>query len=50
MYGFPTYDISEVVNPAGEEEYEQLLDELNTMRNALYTDYCIFVIKYQTLS
>jgi hypothetical protein len=35
IYGFPQHDISEVVNPAGEEEYEQLLEELNTMRNAL---------------
>jgi hypothetical protein len=35
-YGFPLYDISEVVNAAGEEEYEELLEELNTMRNALF--------------
>jgi hypothetical protein len=35
VYGFPAYDISELVNPAGEEEFEDLLDELNTMRNAL---------------
>jgi hypothetical protein len=34
-YGFPQYDISEVVNTAGEEEFEDLLKELNTMRNAL---------------
>jgi hypothetical protein len=35
VYGFPKYDISEVVNPAGEEEYQQLLDELLDTRNAL---------------
>jgi hypothetical protein len=35
VYGFPQYDISEVANPAGEEDYEHLLEELNTMRNAL---------------
>jgi hypothetical protein len=35
MYGFPKYDISEVINPAGEQEYEELLDELNDMRNTL---------------
>jgi hypothetical protein len=34
-YGFPKYDISEVVNPTGEKEFEDLLKELNTMRNAL---------------
>ena len=28
VYGFPQYDISEVINPAGEEEYQELLDEL----------------------
>jgi hypothetical protein len=34
-YGFPKYDISEVVNPAGEEEYQHLLDELLEVRNKL---------------
>jgi hypothetical protein len=34
-YGFPKYDISEVVNPAGEDEYQQLLDELLETRNML---------------
>jgi hypothetical protein len=34
-YGFPKYDISEVVNPAGEEEYQHLLDELVELRNVL---------------
>jgi hypothetical protein len=34
-YGFPQYDISEVANPAGEEQYEKLLEELSTMRNVL---------------
>jgi hypothetical protein len=27
-HGFPQFDISEVVNPAAEEEYQHLLDEL----------------------
>jgi hypothetical protein len=35
VYGFPQYDISEVANPAGEEEYQQLLDELLDIRNTL---------------
>ena len=35
LYGFPQYDISEVANPAGEEEYQSLLDELNETRNLL---------------
>ena len=29
VYGFPQYDISEVVNPAGEDEYQDLLNDLN---------------------
>jgi hypothetical protein len=33
--GFPEYDISEVVNPAGEEEYEELLKELLETRKKL---------------
>ena len=28
-YGFPAYDITEVVNPAGEQKFQTLLDELN---------------------
>jgi hypothetical protein len=36
LYGFPQYDISEVVNPAGEERYQNLLDELNETRNLLF--------------
>jgi hypothetical protein len=36
LYGFPQYDISEVVNPAGEEGYQNLLDELNEVRNLLF--------------
>ena len=32
-YGFPKYDISEVVNPAGDNEHEELLQELNDTRN-----------------
>jgi uncharacterized protein YdhG (YjbR/CyaY superfamily) len=35
VYGFPEYDISEVANPAGEEEYQELLDELLEIRNTL---------------
>ena len=35
LYGFPQYDISEVANPAGEEGYQSLLDELNETRNLL---------------
>jgi len=35
VYGFPQYDISEVANPAGEEEYQELLDELLDIRNTL---------------
>jgi hypothetical protein len=36
LYGFPQHDISEVVNPAGEEGYQNLLDELNKTRNLLF--------------
>lgn len=35
VYGFPTYDISEVINPAGENEHILLLDELMEVRNSL---------------
>ena len=35
VYGFPQYDISEVVNTAGEEEYQELLNELTGTRNLL---------------
>jgi hypothetical protein len=34
-YGFPQYDISEVVNPAGEQEFQELLDEIMEVRNLL---------------
>jgi hypothetical protein len=34
-FGIPQYDISEVVNPAGETEFQELLDELNEVRNTL---------------
>jgi hypothetical protein len=34
-FGDPEEDIVEVVNPAGEEEFQDLLDELNEMRNLL---------------
>jgi hypothetical protein len=33
--GFPQYDISEVVNPAGEEEHQELLNELMKTRKKL---------------
>lgn len=33
--GDPDKDIAEVTNPAGEEEFQHLLDELNEMRNLL---------------
>jgi hypothetical protein len=35
LYGSPQYDISEVINPAGEEKYQKLLDELLETRNLL---------------
>ena len=34
-YGFPQYDITEVVSPAGEQKFQTLLDELNEVRNKL---------------
>jgi hypothetical protein len=34
-YGFPEHDITDVVNPAGEEKFQRLLDELNQVRNML---------------
>ena len=34
-YGFPKEDISEVVNSAGDDEFQGLLDELNKTRNML---------------
>jgi hypothetical protein len=34
-FGDPEYDIVEVVNPAGENEFQELLNELNEMRNLL---------------
>jgi hypothetical protein len=36
-YGIPQYDISEVVNPAGEQEFQEILDELLEVRNRLLT-------------
>jgi hypothetical protein len=33
--GSPKYDISEVINPAGDEKYQQLLDELQDTRKLL---------------
>jgi hypothetical protein len=34
-YGFPKYDISEVANPAGVDDFQVQLDELNDVRNRL---------------
>jgi hypothetical protein len=34
-YGNPPYDISEVLNPAGEQEFQKLIDELDDFRNTL---------------
>jgi hypothetical protein len=34
--GFPDYDISEVADPAGDEEFQVLVDELNELRNVLF--------------
>jgi hypothetical protein len=33
--GYPEYDISEIINTAGDEEFEELLGELNDLRNTL---------------
>ena len=35
LYGIPQYDITEVMNPAGEEEYQRLRDKLHRLRNKL---------------
>jgi hypothetical protein len=35
LYGFPDCDILDVENAAGDETYEQLLEELHTVRNSL---------------
>jgi hypothetical protein len=34
-YGIPQYDISEILNPAGEREHEDLIAELYELRNTL---------------
>lgn len=34
-YGFPQYDISEVANPAGVDDFQEQLNELNDLRNRL---------------
>ena len=34
-FGDPEHDITEVTSPAGEEEFQDLLDELYEMRNTL---------------
>ncbi|MGA9844422.1 MAG: hypothetical protein WBQ25_19150, partial [Nitrososphaeraceae archaeon] len=34
-YGIPKYDISEIINPAGDDTDQELLDELNDTRNSL---------------
>ena len=38
VYGLPQYDIPEIINPAGEDGYEALVDELNQTRNLLLMD------------
>jgi hypothetical protein len=35
IHGSPQYDISEIISPAGEEEYQALLEELTEIRNML---------------
>ena len=35
IYGIPQYDISEILNPSGDQEHQELLDELNETRNTL---------------
>jgi hypothetical protein len=48
-YGFPKYDISEVANPAAEETYQNLLNELEEIRNTLLIlDFNIITIRYPT--
>ena len=44
VYGFPSYDISEVINPAGEPEHILLLNELMEVRNSLL----IYRLKHYT--
>jgi hypothetical protein len=34
--GIPKYDIMEVISPAGEQEFEQLLEQIEHMRNLLF--------------
>jgi hypothetical protein len=34
--GIPKYDIVEVISPAGEQEYQQLLEQIEHMRNLLF--------------
>lgn len=34
--GNPKYDISEIISPAGEQEYQQLLDQIEHARNLLF--------------
>ena len=34
--GIPKYDIAEVISPAGDQEYQQLLDQIEHMRNLLF--------------
>jgi hypothetical protein len=42
-YGIPKHDIIEVANPAGDGDFQELLDELNEMRNTLL---CYRLIHY----
>lgn len=34
--GNPKYDVSEIISPAGEQEYQQLLDQIEHTRNLLF--------------
>lgn len=33
--GNPKYDIAEIISPAGEQEYQELLDQIEHLRNLL---------------
>jgi hypothetical protein len=37
VYGFPDYDITEVTNPMGDEDFTEILQELEQTRNLLFT-------------
>jgi hypothetical protein len=35
LYGFPEYDISEIINSAGDDQFEELFAELLEIRNIM---------------